>query len=63
MRERNLTIRTNGTCQYSGATQIIMECVLESNMSWEDKQKMSLCRMGQKVMYRDNMYDLKGTRK
>ena len=32
-RKRNLTIRTNKKCQWSGATPTIMDCVLESDMS------------------------------
>ena len=42
---------------------IINESIIGSDMSWDDKQKMNLCRMGRKVMYRDDLYDLKWKRK
>ena len=61
--ERNLPIQINGKCKWLGANPIIIECVLESYTGWEDKQKMSLYRMVQKLMYRENLYNLKGKKK
>ena len=63
MRERNLSIKTNKKCHWLGEAPTIMERVIMSDMSWDDKRKMNLCRMIKKVMYRDNLYDLKGQRK
>ena len=48
MGEMDLTIKTNKKEHWSGENPTIMEKVLESDMSREDKQKMNLCRMGKK---------------
>ena len=57
---KGMQVKTNYATSWAGTNPTIMEWVLQSDLSWEEKQKMNLCRMSEQVTYRDDLYERSG---